>query len=83
MKNINIDQKAIVYKSKTTGKYSIRMEGDLFWTGLKSDSWIPEGKDQNEIWKSINRDLVYAFCTLVEYVLINDKTVQGILEEVS
>ena len=74
-------QKATVCKSEKTGKYSIRTEGYLFWTGIKTDSWVEEDKDTKEIWELKDKDLVYVFCGLINYVLLNDKTVQGILDD--
>lgn len=80
MKNMKFEHQITVCKSNKTGLYSIRKEGYLFWTGIKTNEWVDE-KDGDKIWEHDDRELVQIFSDLVQYALVNEKPINEIIEE--
>ena len=51
----------ILCENKYSGKYSLRDEDGLFWTGFNTNIWISEtGNKSNEIWETKSKKLAKA-----------------------
>lgn len=81
MEDIKFKHQTTVCISHKTGLYSIRKEGYLFWTGIKTNEWVDE-KDDDKIWEHDDRKLVQIFSDLVQYALVNEKPIDEIIEKV-
>lgn len=57
MKAKEVEDRAVVCVSRSTGKYSIRKNGYLFWTGKETNQWAKEHYDERDkqIWETDNK----------------------------
>ena len=82
-KRVDYKHQVTVCQHKTTGRYSLRNQGHLFWTGLEDDRWVNEsvaGTDSDYIFEIPDKDLIYALKPLLEYSLENGLPMDVILK---